>query len=136
MLAVARDGGLYAAWSASTGLYSDIVFSRLSVTDGTVTAMTAPVNISRSADVPSVDPAMAVTATGELICAWHEVISGDTEIFVARSSDGGVTFTVPIDVSRTPGNSLAPRVVVDRDGRGYVLWEQGVKQGIFFARLP
>jgi hypothetical protein len=63
------------------------------------------------------------------------VISGDTEIFVARSSDGGVTFTVPSDVSRTPGNSLAPRVVVDRDGRGYVLWEQGVKQGIFFSSL-
>lgn len=135
-LAVAADGGLYAAWSVTTGLYSDLVFARLSVAGDTVIASTPPVNLSGSPDVSSVEPSLVVTAKGDVICAWHEVIPGNTEVFVAQSADGGLTFAPPTNVSRTPGNSLAPRVVSDRAGRGYVLWEQGVKEAIFFARLP
>lgn len=127
-LVVDQGGELYAAWSQSSGLYSDIVVAR--IPDGN------PVEVSHSPDVASVDPVLAVDRRGGLVCVWHEVIAGDTEVFMARSTDGGRTFSPPRNVSRTPGNSVVPQLVVDSSGTAYVVWEQGVKQAIFFVRVP
>lgn len=127
-LAVNPDGELYAAWSQSSGLYSDIVVARQPGGD--------PVEVSRSPNVASTDPVLAADGRGGLVCVWHEVVAGDTEVFMARSTDGGRTFLPPRNVSRTPGNSVVPQLAVDPSGTAYVVWEQGVKQAIVFARVP
>lgn len=131
-LAIGPNGTLYAAWSESSGTFTEVVLSR-SVDSGS--SFSKPVNVSRSPDVPSMDSHVAVDRHGTIICIWHEVLMGNTEIYTARSTDGVKTFTPPVNLSRTPGNSLAPRLVVDRKGWAYTVWEQGVKEAIFFSRI-
>ncbi len=130
-LALGANGTLYAAWSEASGLATDVVLSR-SVDGGA--SFSESIDISRSPGVPSVDPAIAVDRHGAITCLWHEVIPRDTEVFMARSEDGGRSFTVPLNFSRTPGNSLAPRLVLDHQGNLFGLWEQGVKEAILFSR--
>lgn len=131
-LAIGHNGRLYAVWSGPSAFTTDIFMSYS--TDGGST-FSERVNLSQSPQVTSLNPRIAVGPKGTIFVLWHEVLAGDTEVFLARSTDEGRTFAMPENVSRTPGNSLAPRLAIDRRGAVYALWEQGVKEAILATRV-
>ena len=85
------------------------------------------------------DPAVAIDDRGGIVVAW--VDQGREDVFFQRFSADGKRIDPPVNVSRSPGVfSWLPRVVVDRQERVFVLWQEIVFSGgshggdIFFAR--
>jgi hypothetical protein len=76
------------------------------------------------------EPALAVGVTGDVWLAWRN----DGEIFLARSTDRGKSFSTPENISDTPGGlvphapgySSHPSVDVDVNGRVYVAWQEAI----------
>jgi len=131
-LSASLDGTLFVVWSQKGGVYTDIYLTQS--IDGGKT-FSKPVNISQSEGVSSTHPKIRVSKNGNIFCVWHEVVSGNTEVFMVNSTDQGKTFPLPFNLSQLPGNSLVPRVVVNNRGNLFTVWEQGVKQAIFFSRF-
>ena len=66
---------------------------------------------------------------------WSEITLGLAEIFSASSTDGGLTFNTPVNVSNTPGSSEIPQIKAVEDNV-YVVWEETItptNDEIFFA---
>lgn len=74
-------------------------------TDGGAT-FSSPALISTAADHAYV-PAVAFEASGAIDVAWEEFDANDvqSDVFVARSTDGGTTFAPPVNLSRNGGFS-------------------------------
>jgi hypothetical protein len=90
---------------------------------------------------PCCRTSLAAGPDGAVYVAWRKVFAGDVrDVAIARSADGGRTFTAPAAVHRDgwvfPGCPHAgPSVAVDGQGRVVVAWYTGRegKPGIFFA---
>jgi hypothetical protein len=100
-------GSVLVAWEDTTPGNSEIFVARS--TDGGVSFGT-PVNISNNAGA-SVLPAVAISGSTVLV-AWADTTPGGEEIFVARSTDDGVSFGTPVNLSSNATNSYAPAVVI------------------------
>ena len=110
-LAVAAGGVLVATWTEYDG---PLWVSRSS--DGG-RSFSAPQRLAGgSHEPPARAPALAVGAAGTVYLAWTvgEVASAD--IHLARSVDGGRSFSRPERVATTPGYSDAPKLAVDATG--------------------
>lgn len=121
-----------AAWvetQAPSG--SDIVVARS--TDGGAT-FSIPVNLSNNAGF-SHTPSLSISGSN-VVVAWVDGRTAvNTEIFVARSTDGGVTFGSPINLSNNTGFSSSP--AVSAYGNNIVIaWEDRTpgNTDIFYAR--
>ena len=67
---------------------------------------------------------------------WQNSANGPNDIFFARSSDSGATFSSPQNLSNNPGNSSVAKIVADKNGSLNVVWQDltpNVNQ-IFFSR--
>ena len=123
-------GGLFVAWrdtrgSNGGGPCGDI-FTSLSLDGGKNFApnvMAAPSSCSYYSA-----PSVAVSANGTLFIAWEEYIPAylDSDILLARSFDGGRTFTAPVKVDDsnriTVTRQESPSVAVTSSGTVYVAW--------------
>jgi hypothetical protein len=97
---VAQDTGVYVVWREGSGCAGEIVFRR-SLTRG---ASFEPIlNLSNNA-VDSLDPLLEVNDKSVYVL-WKEKVAGSTDLFFTRSSDSGVTFEAPRNLSGTPGKS-------------------------------
>ena len=69
---------------------------------------------------------MAGSPDGSVYCAWLDLRARRTEIYGARSSDGGATWEPDRLVYRSPGGSVCecchPSVAYGPDGRLHVMW--------------
>jgi hypothetical protein len=101
-----------------------------------------PVNISRSPQIFSWLPrvAMSTPSGDEVHVLWQEIVfaggSHGGEIFYARSSNGGRTFTAPINLSHTTGGAGKGRLtktfwhngsldlVIGPEGNLYAAWTE------------
>jgi len=129
-------GNIYVVWSDNTPPNSspDIFFSRSS--DGGMTFST-PQNLSNDPGF-STNSFLAVDAGGGINVSWEDTTPGNSDIFFTRSSDGGMTFSAPQNLSNDPGLSTEVQVAVDKNGNINVVWADstpGVSQ-IFFSRDP
>jgi hypothetical protein len=73
---------------------------------------------------------VALGGEATVFLAWQEKIDpfgfdDAYEILFSRSSDGGATFSAPVNVSNRPRPSLPPRIATDANGTLYVLWVEG-----------
>ncbi len=91
-----------------------------SATDFTVSACAqgsllfgTQVNLSHNAGF-SGSPSVAVSGNSVFV-AWHDGTSGNFEIFLARSTDGGKTFGSPVNLSNNAGESFDPSVAISGD---------------------
>lgn len=114
-VAFAADGALVIAWANQAE--QDIVLQRLDA-DGEALFDT-PVNLSRSDGIFSWLPRIVVAGSdGERIYAlWQDIVfSGGShggEIFFARSTDGGRSFSEPRNLSRTEAGAGKGRLGAD-----------------------
>jgi hypothetical protein len=74
------------------------------------------------------NPSLAIFSSSIMCVAWDENIDGNTEIFVARSIDGGDSFGSPLRLTDSDGQTDYSRPVLDfdADGRLLVAWESKV----------
>src|SRR5882672_6558847 len=127
-------GNINVVWANDSPGNFEIFISRS--TDGGVN-FSGPKNISRSSTFSS-NPFIAVDAGGNINVVWADINPADlnTDIFFARSSDGGATFSTAQNVSRSSGFSSNPWLTVDAGANINVSWEDNTpgNRDIFFAR--
>ena len=78
----------------------------------------------------------AVDPLGNINVAWQDDRTGNWEIYYARSIDGGLTWTEPLNISNALHSSCHPVLVCDDNCRVYLVWED-IRDGdykIYFAR--
>jgi len=95
----------------------------------------APVhNVSHSAG-NSFFHSIAVSPNGAIYLAWLDDSPGYRAVFFSRSSNAGLTFSVPQNLSNDSGGSSAPQIAVDAIGGIDIVWASlGGSQGGFFSR--
>src|SRR5216684_700174 len=129
-MAVDTSGNINAVWEDDTANNSNILFSRSM--DGGVTFST-PTNVSKSSGF-SFSPRIAVDTNGGVNVVWVDNTPGHQTIFFSRSTDGGVTFSTPVNISNDPSDSANPQIAVDATGNISVVWENDtINLGVFYA---
>src|SRR5579864_9772165 len=81
-----------------------------------------PKNVSNNSDY-SFTPQIAVDSNGAIYMAWEDDTATNSNILFSRSTDGGATFSTPINLSKTSGNSFNLRIAVGGAGNVSVVWE-------------
>ena len=70
---------------------------------------------------------IAVDAKGNISVIWLDSSPGTPTVFFSRSSDFGVTFSVPLAVSQSGSTAFSPQIQVGPEANIYIIW---------VARLP
>lgn len=97
-----------------------------------------PIDLSVS-DGHAYAPNVAVDADGNPHVGYHDNVNGGMEIFYVHSSDGGETFTAPLNVSNSPGIAEFAKIAVAPDGTIYITYKDNVDgtANVFLAKkLP
>jgi predicted secreted protein with PEFG-CTERM motif len=114
---VASGNVVYVVWMDNTPGNYDIFVAKS--TDNASTFET-PVNVSNTAG-DSGYPQMTLSENN-LYVVWTETISkSNYDVLFAKSTDGGATFTTPVNISKNVGASGWAQVAVS--GNIYVIWE-------------
>lgn len=123
---VAPDGVVHMAWiDGREGKKESGTFATRSTDHGRTVEKNLKVDESTCVCCRT---SMTSSQDGTLYVAWRKILPGDLrETVVARSTDGGRTFTVPVIVGHDrwvfPGCPHRPASVgTDRQGRLYVVW--------------
>ncbi|HEY8469150.1 MAG TPA: sialidase family protein [Longimicrobiales bacterium] len=169
-IAVAPDGTVYVSWidsrerdraRAALGIVEDATMGHggnggAAAAAGEADLPSSDVRVARSTDggrtfepgvvvardvCPCCRTSLAVAPDGAVLVAWRRVFDGDVrDIVVARSTDGGRTFSAPVRVHDDgwviPGCPHAgASLAVDAAGRVHVAWYTGrqERQGIYHA---
>jgi hypothetical protein len=115
---VGIKGEVYVAWAGPAGL----VFDRSLDGGYTFGADTVITNLPGGWDIPLPGIArhngMPVTAVdhsrgphrGTIYVNWIDERNGDTDVFIARSHDGGVTWSAPVRVNDDPRGNKRPQL--------------------------
>jgi hypothetical protein len=95
----------------------------------------SPINLSDNDGSSSSQ--RVVTAGSSIFVVWQDNSDGDWDIFFARSTDGGETFSEPDNLSNNGGASTLPKISTNNDGSLVAIaWSDnslGAAE-IFFAR--
>ena len=128
------NGNIDVVWANNSAGSLDIFFSRSS--DGGTT-FSSPKNISNSPGL-SQNPQLGIDAKGNINVAWQDntTQNPNSDIYFARSSDGGVTFSSPLNVSNNSGFSQNAFLAIDAGANIDLAWEDGTpgNDDIFFSR--
>jgi hypothetical protein len=95
------------------------------------TVFSPPQNISSNPGA-SFGQQIAVDPSGNIYVVWLDSSPGYPAIFFAQSSDAGITFSTPLNLSNDPGGSTPPRMAVDLNSDINVVWAgtSGSKSGV------
>lgn len=94
----------------------------------------APIDISTTKG-QSGTPEIIISGNN-IYAVWMDNVSGTYDIFFAKSTDDGLTFTKPLDISHQKIDSGYPQFTVWKNNI-YVVWTQtmtGINYDIFFAK--
>ena len=127
----ASGNNVYVTWE-NNNLGNFDVFVARSTDKGNTFA--SPVDVSKNAS-PSGAP--QIIASGKnVIVSWMDKISGNYDIMVAKSTDGGSTFGKPVNVSNTPKDSGYQQMTMSGNNV-YVVWTETISDknyDVFFAK--
>src|SRR5882762_5425796 len=120
-IALDAGGNINVVWTDNTppDVSPDIFFVRSS--DGGTTFSTAQ-NISHNSGSSS-NPLLTVDAGANINVAWGDNTPGNQDIFFARSTDSGATFSTPVNLSEDSGVSSEVQVAADKNGNINVAWQ-------------
>lgn len=90
-----------------------------------VAAWSVPVNVSNTPGNglgnPNV-PAVAADSAGNIYAVWDSYLPSNQDIFISKSTDGGVTWSFPFDVSNNSGNSYHSTIFIDAGNNVHLVW--------------
>ncbi|MFL6439691.1 MAG: hypothetical protein ACJ71Q_19120 [Terriglobales bacterium] len=78
-------------------------------------------NISNDAGSSLVQQ-MAIDSKGNINVVWWDKSPGYNAVFFSRSIDGGLTFSIPQNISNDPSGATPPNMAIDSTGNIYVTW--------------
>jgi hypothetical protein len=119
-ISVDAAGTAYAVWYRWNGS-NDIVQSAWSG-DGGV-SWSIPEDLS-AADGYAEDPQVVVTAAGNAVAIWRRDDDINNNVQSAWSSDGGVTWSTPVDLSAPGSDGANPQISVDAKGNVFAIWRR------------
>jgi len=125
VVALDSNGAVNTAWADSAGGARQVLFSRSS--DSGVNFSQA-VNVATSAG-EAFDPAIAVDDKNAVSVVWEDTRLGEGAIFFSRSTDGGLSFSAPKQISAALGEASDPELAVDRFGGINAAWIEEVPAG-------
>ncbi|HLG16440.1 MAG TPA: sialidase family protein [Blastocatellia bacterium] len=128
-------GGLHVVWADESEDGRQAFYSHS--TDGGQT-FSSPINISRDSDAEA--QKLVVTTFGRTVyVAYNDSQNRSRQVLLAKSDDGGATFSDPIEVSeadRSKGRGHSPAMVVDSTGKLHIVWIDssivGNDEGVLF----
>ncbi|HEV2489900.1 MAG TPA: PKD domain-containing protein [Candidatus Acidoferrales bacterium] len=133
-IALDLSGNIDVVWTNNSPGHFDAFFTRSADKGAT---FSIPQNLSNGTGDANT-PQVAVDAGGNINAVWSDNVPPDTnpDIYYARSSDGGATFSGAQNVSNNTGFSANPWLTVDAGANINVGWEDNTpgNQDIFFAR--
>jgi hypothetical protein len=117
---VALDSGegVNIVWGDANDPQGKVVFVRSTDQGATYTSA---VDVSRSSGF-AVEPEIAVDPSDAINVVWEDTAPGSSQIMFARSTDSGVTFSEPHQISTGPGPSTESTIAIDDAGRISVAW--------------
>jgi hypothetical protein len=145
-LAVDEAGTIYAAWEDFRKDNSDIYLAKSG--DGGVTFSANRKVNDDSGSAPQISPSLAIGPSGQILVAWgdfrnsavtlgpphsatgeeqrwEESRAGNADIYLARSLDGGKTFSSNVRLNDDPGTAAQafPSLTINAQGAVAVAWE-------------
>jgi hypothetical protein len=127
------DGSsIYVVWADNPPVRSNREIFYKQSTDGGATWSSSQ-NLSGTTGV-SDEPSIAVVGSN-IHVVWQETITGNSEIFYKKSTDGGATWSSSQNLSGTTGNSHYSSIAVN-GGNIHVAWSDNTsgKMQIFYTR--
>lgn len=138
-IAAGSTGTVYLAWQDFRHpTHWDIYFANS--TDGGSTWTNPNVRVNEAGIANRFEPAIAVdSTTGTVYVAWQDYRSGDWDIYIANSTDGGDTWTDPnvrVSSDTTNATQIYPTIAVGSAGTVYLAWqdERSGNTDIYFAK--
>lgn len=135
--ALATDGqGLWiAVWAATNGLDTDL-FTARSTDGGATWSAKQPLHADAANDAANDDhPHIATDGNGTWVVVWdaNQRAGNDRDVFVARSTDGGLTWTPPgpiaADAAGDRGTDQRPQIATDGSGLWLAVWSSNDTRG-------
>ena len=109
---------VYAVWEESHDGTNRIIFAK-STDRGNI--FSKPANLTSGVGKDSETPSVA--AFGKIVyVVWTDNSPGNFDIFFIKSTDGGNTFSKPLNLSNDPGLSYLPRIATNGKNNVYVVW--------------
>lgn len=127
----ANGNNVYLIWEDNSAKNFDVYLSTSSDSGNT---FDAPVNISNNAG-DSGAPQMIVNGNN-VYTTWMDFTPGNFEVMFSKSTDGGQTFTKPINISTDAQDSGYPQLVAIGNNV-YITWTNAISDknyDIFFAK--
>ena len=131
-VAVDSAGHIYVVWEDDTNTNSNILFS-LSTDSGA--NFSTPLKISNTTG-DSFNPHIMVDSQNHINVVWEDDTPGPRDVFFSHSTDGGLTFSAPVNLSNDSADSSSAQVAADSTGNVFVVWENDNTSsfGIMFSR--
>jgi hypothetical protein len=124
-IAVDPQGTIYVAWQDDRNTDFDIYLAKSRDGGDTWTDPNIRVNVSGAHQR---NPVMAVDSTGTVNVAWEDNRWSDWDIYFARSTDSGETWSNANRVNTAPSSTtqIHPTMDVDSSGTIYIAWEDEI----------
>ncbi|MGB0383472.1 MAG: exo-alpha-sialidase, partial [Ardenticatenaceae bacterium] len=135
-MAVSPNNTLYVSWADNRNGNQDVYFA--SSTNG---GATWSANVKVNDDAGGAwhnNPSLAVDANDNVVVAWEDLRNGDQDIYFARSTDSGATWSSNVKVNDDSSllHQYTPSVGVDGSGTLMLAWydQRNGNDDIYFAR--
>jgi hypothetical protein len=138
VIAISPTDEVYVAWEDDRHSNFDIYFAN-STNYG---ENWSDPNIKISNDSSGLDqraPDIAVDVMGNIYVVWEDVRNGDWDIYIARSTDNGATWSNPnirVGTDTTNASQRNPTIALDLLGNIYVAWhdDRNFDRDIYFSK--
>lgn len=134
----AYGDNVYVVWGGLHATKVDSVGYAKSTDGGSTFAAPAQIESDALQAPSNVELAIAPTESGHTVyVAAQAAVSGNEEIMLLSSADGGATFTEPENLSNNSGVSECPSISISGTD-AFVVWEDGTtgNHEIFLAKRP
>ena len=137
-IAVDRNGVIHVVWDDYRNGGSPDIYYANSSDGGLSFTPNVKVNDSVGTEKSQTYPSLAVDNNGNIHVAWLDFRSGEADIYYAKSTDGGLSFSTNVKVNDVGAGTARyhdPTIAVDSQGHIHVVWvaKHGEIMGIFYA---